>query len=403
MASDGISTPAQYIVFNVLKGSLCEKLRTRPDVLDASDVLDLPPAAAFILEDSMDSLKDLLRSQPNAVLTRDSMGHTPLHWAVILGNAEAIDLLVEAGADLHAVSKDGLSPLCNAVKLKHNSHAICLKILEAGAEANQVIRQKETALTVAAWYSDTFTIGILLDAGANVNGVQGGNPPLTLVSSTTTSEEIEQLLFAGADIDARDLHGETAVMKAIECNNHCVLQTLIYHGAQLVLGTDLYDSVIDLAASWGDLETMRILKEACIEGLPMDEVSLTEYWWWFNARYDALSPYRSRDPPDVEKSAFQALLDSITPAEPVVEQDEDTLLLIPGAFPIDDLEESDCDSRNANGQGEEGNDGLEVKTYRECNDETAVTTDGQDAGDQGIIEDASDDEDDSTIGQVVIT
>ena len=366
-------------------------------------MLDLPPAATFILEDSMVSLEDLLRSQPKAVLTRDSMGHTPLHWAVILENAEAIDLLVEAGADLHAVSKDGLTPLCNAVKLGHDSHAICIKILEAGAEVNQVIRPKDTALTVAAWSSDVFMTGILLDAGADVNGAQGGNPPLTRLTSETTSEEIEQLLFAGADIDARDLHGETAVMRAVECNNHSVLQTLINHGAQLVLGTDLYDSVIWLAASHGDLETMRILEEACIEGLPMDESSLYDYWWWFNVRYDTLSPYCSRDPRDVEESAFQDLLDSITPAVVVIVQDVDTLRHVPGAFPIDDLEEYDCDSGNANGQEEKSDDGLDVKTYRERGEETAVTTDEHDAGDQDIIEETSDHEDGSTIGQVVIT
>ena len=54
-------------------------------------------------------------------------------------------------------------------------------------------------------------------------------------------------------------------------------------------------------------------------------------------------------------------------------------------------------------QGEGSNDVLRVKTYRESDDETAVTTGRQDAVDQETIEDASDDEDGSTIGQVVIT
>ncbi|KAI4606818.1 hypothetical protein J4E80_009897 [Alternaria sp. BMP 0032] len=170
-----------------------------------------------------------------------------------------------------------------------------------------------------------------------------------------------------------------------------MLETLIHHGAQLNLWTYKKVSIVHFVAAYGDVKTMQILEEACIEGLPMDEDSLAEYWWWFNDRYNTLSPYRSRDPPDVEESAFQTLLDSITPAEFVIEQDEDTLFHIPGAFPIDDLEESDCDIGNANGQGEEGNDGLEIETYWDGDGETAVATDENDGSDQEMTEDASDD------------
>jgi len=350
----------------------------------------------------MDSLEDLLRADPSVVMTRDSIGNTPLHWAVIFGDAEAIDLLVEAGADLHAVSKDGSTPLCNAVRSYFSSPTICVQLLEAGADVHQVI-QDQNILTLAARRGCIPMTKVLLDAGAAVDAVKGGLPPLTSMSFASTPEHVEQLLRAGADINARDHRGETAVMHAVEGNYHAVLETLIHHGAQLNLWTSHKVSIVHLVAAYGDVKTMQILEEACIEGLPMDESSLYDYWWWFNERYDALSPYRSLDPPDVEESAFQALLDSITPAESVIEQDDDTLLHVPGAFPIDDLEESDCDIGNANVQGEGSNDVLRVKTYRESDDETAVTTGRQDAVDQETIEDASDDEDGSTIGQVVIT
>jgi len=345
----------------------------------------------------MDSLEDLLRADPSVVMTRDSIGNTPLHWAVIFGDAEAIDLLVEAGADLHAVSKDGSTPLCNAVRSYFSSPTICVQLLEAGADVHQVI-QDQNILTLAARRGCIPMTKVLLDAGAAVDAVKGGLPPLTSMSFASTPEHVEQLLRAGADINARGPRGETAVRHAVEGNYHAVLETLIHHGAQLNLWISHKVSIVHLVAAYGDVKTMQILEEACIEGLPMDEDSLAEYWWWFNERYDALSPYRSLDPPDVEESAFEALLDSITPAESVTEQDEDTLLHIPGAFSIDDLQESVCDSGNANGQGEGVNDGLEVKAYRERGEETAFTTDEDDSGDQESIKDASDEEDGSTIG-----
>ena len=366
-------------------------------------MLNLAVATQLILEGSMDSLADLLRAHPSIVVTRDSMGNTPLHWAVTLGDAEAIDLLVEAGADLHAVSKDGSTPLSNAVRSKFSSPTICIQLLEYGADVHQVIRHNESILTVAARRGYIPMTKVLLDAGAAVDGVKDGIPPLANRSVAITPGHVEQLLCAGADINARDSDGETAVMHAVVGNCHAVLETLIHHGAQLNLRTYKKLSILHLVAGYGDVETMRLLEEACIDGLPMDEDSMTEYWWWFNDRYNPNYPCRSLDSPDVEESAFKALLDSITPAEPVTEQDEDTLLHVPGAFPIDDLEEFDCDSRNVDGQGEEGNDGLDVKTFRESGEKTAVTIDEHDADDEESIEDASDDEDGSMIGQVVTT
>jgi hypothetical protein len=41
---------------------------------------------------------------------------TPLHWVAEIGNAEAVEVLLDAGADLHARDNNGASPLIRTTK-----------------------------------------------------------------------------------------------------------------------------------------------------------------------------------------------------------------------------------------------------------------------------------------------
>ena len=281
------------------------------------------------------------------MLALDSIGNTPLHWAIEMANIDAVHLLLEAGTDIHAAAKDTTTPLCEAVDSDFDSRGICLKLLEAGADVDQVICCDSTALAEAVRRNRPISkIKILLDAGANLHGVHGDDPVLIIAASASTSDACETLLSAGARIDARGSQGQTAVMEAVENNNHSVLETLISHGERLDLWTYDDDSIVVIAALHGDIETMRILATACIKGIPVDVESREAYWYAFDQRYHYCFP-KSVAPECVEMVAFQALLDSITPAEYATLEDEhykgSDAIHIPGAFPIDP-DKSDCDS-----------------------------------------------------------
>jgi uncharacterized protein len=72
--------------------------------------------------------------QPGAVNAFAYDGWTPLHLAAFFGQLEAVNTLLDAGADVHAVSRNSLknTALHAATAGKHSSVALCL--LEHGAD-----------------------------------------------------------------------------------------------------------------------------------------------------------------------------------------------------------------------------------------------------------------------------
>jgi hypothetical protein len=80
------------------------------------------------------------------------------------------------------------------------------------------------------------------------------------------------------------------------------------------------------------------LKEARIEGLPMDPRSVDYYWNCFY--YHRENCFRGhRVPLGDEEEAFQALLDSIIPCSDPPPPATVEILDIPGAYPVERIDE----------------------------------------------------------------
>jgi ankyrin repeat protein len=88
-------------------------------------------------------------SRPGAVREYSYDGWTPLHLAAFFGQLAALRLLVDAGADVRAVSTNGLTntPLHAATAGKHADAALLL--LEHGADPDATDAGGHTARTIA--------------------------------------------------------------------------------------------------------------------------------------------------------------------------------------------------------------------------------------------------------------
>ena len=170
-----------------------------------------------------DTCVDLLLKAGADVNHRCGNENTALICATIVPhNEQCIKLLLEGGADVNQTGKDGKTALMTAIQWELPSYVEIL--LKAGADVNLVDKSKENSLmkylkvkksTHFSSLPELFTL--FLETGADVNAhFEGdhGNTPLMLAAEGSSREYVESLLKAGADVNATNNYGCTALMAA---------------------------------------------------------------------------------------------------------------------------------------------------------------------------------------------
>lgn len=159
------------------------------------------------------------------------------------GDVELVKTLIAAGADVNYISANRRSVLHIAVD--YNQPAVVTALLEAGANPMQQAANSAMPLHDAVWsnrvecvkallpayrninYSPdgahnglplnlaidrgwTTIIQLFIDAGMDLNTCDYGTPPLIHAAATGKVHIVQQLLRAGADVNARGKDGQTA-------------------------------------------------------------------------------------------------------------------------------------------------------------------------------------------------
>lgn len=133
--------------------------------------------AARIIFDHMFKADTATSLKINGYVGIGSQGHTILHQAAHMGYVQAIERLIEAGADPHAVTYDGLTPLVFAAR---EGHTQCVQILLQAMD-NQITPSSflDTPLHKAAKHGREDTVKVLLEADepqANIRDFLGYTP-----------------------------------------------------------------------------------------------------------------------------------------------------------------------------------------------------------------------------------
>jgi ankyrin repeat protein len=113
-------------------------------VIEAGAAIDIFAAAAT------GRIEDLRRNTNDAAINSYAYdGWTPLHLAAFFGHLDAARLLLDAGADVHAVSQNSLTntPLHAATAGKHEE--VALLLLDNGARSDVVDAGGYTPLQIA--------------------------------------------------------------------------------------------------------------------------------------------------------------------------------------------------------------------------------------------------------------
>lgn len=222
---------------------------------------------------------------------RDDSDCTPLMCATGNGKIQTVQLLIEAGADINAYSKDfGFTPLSFAARGGYTD--IVKLLLDSGADVNAQYAQyvaprqyclrrgDSTALMMAAFFCHVDTIRLLIERGANVNarnqftgetafmracdnGVYCVRPK-RVTYGDRSAEAARLILEAGADINAQDIDGMTALMHACRNGQINIVRFLLQSGADITIkdndGDDAaaiasalrYEKIVDLLGATND-------------------------------------------------------------------------------------------------------------------------------------------------------
>jgi len=178
---------------------------------------------------------------------RDARGVTALHLAAWIERPAILALLLNAGADVHAVAVGTLeTPLHMAGKARDSG--IARALLDAGADVDARQATGATPLHTAAHYDRAETAQVLISAGGSVKAEDHrGATPLHVAASEGAREVTEVLIVAGADLEAVDGAGHTPLYWAVHNGHGVVATALLDAGANVnvpsVAGTPLLVAV----------------------------------------------------------------------------------------------------------------------------------------------------------------
>ena len=157
---------------------------------------------------------------------------TPLMHACENGDVDAINILLDAGADPNIADEDGYTSLHDAVEGFCSTESL-RAIIDHGADVNAINKNSVTAIMIACYKGNTDAISILLNAGADLNMTDGNGATCIhhVVGEGFTKAMLETVINHGADVNATNKNNVTALMIACLNSNEDAINVLLNAGA----------------------------------------------------------------------------------------------------------------------------------------------------------------------------
>jgi ankyrin repeat protein/mono/diheme cytochrome c family protein len=214
------------------------------------------------------SAVDTLLKSGSDVNVRDELGNTPLMAAALNADSAMLELLLGAGADVNATNKAGVSALLRAATFEDKVRLLVAK----GANVRARSRFGNTALILAARRpGNSRAVQYLLDQGADPNATNVlGSSALMAAAAAPDTDSVRALLDRGADMEARPMMnslgfawggGRTALMWAAFQGNEPLARLLLERGAKVNAFTP-GGSALAQAAWGGHVGMARLLLDA---------------------------------------------------------------------------------------------------------------------------------------------
>ncbi|XP_069956928.1 serine/threonine-protein phosphatase 6 regulatory ankyrin repeat subunit B isoform X5 [Cherax quadricarinatus] len=146
---------------------------------------------------------------------------TPLHLAADNGNLEAVRWLVQNGALIHVINRDGFSPLqmAKAARVK-----AVVEFLDRKGSEEQFLRAAACGMVDSV--KKLIEEGVNVNAGSTLKGQEGWRA-LHLAADAGHKKLLEVLLQAGVILDTKTAKGMTATQLAVQAGHLDIVQLLL--------------------------------------------------------------------------------------------------------------------------------------------------------------------------------
>lgn len=179
-----------------------------------------------------------------------------LIWALEKGNLYEVSRLLNKGADPNIPNPEGYTPLMMAAQL-HNAKLAEL-LMDAGANIHARNRFGETAIMLASYHGQTEMVKQLYIRGAEIN--HSGWNPLLYAATGGHLDTIQLLLKGGADINAVSDNGSSALMMAVRNNHSDAVALLLKLGADPTIKNEQGDNALTWAEKREFQDIVKFLK-----------------------------------------------------------------------------------------------------------------------------------------------
>nr|XP_055076899.1 transient receptor potential cation channel, subfamily N, member 1 isoform X1 [Misgurnus anguillicaudatus] len=219
--------------------------KANPNILDKMDRSPLHIAA----EQGHTSVVEILTEKfKSCVLARTKDGNTLLHIASQCGHPGTALAFLRKGVPLHMPNKSGAVCLHAAAKRGHT--AVVKALLQKGARVDSTAKTGQTALHVAVENCKPQVVQMLLGFGAQVQlrGGKAQETPLHIAARVKEGERVaEMLLKSGADVNAEQENGETAMHVAARHGSLQMIKALIQEGGDVTFTSKVGENPLHVA------------------------------------------------------------------------------------------------------------------------------------------------------------